>query len=79
MDICNAVQGFLIFTLFVLNKKVKRLICKRYKSKREYSRSSRNSTKTTSLKTTSTNLGSPKFREASEKPLIHSKLSSQKQ
>lgn len=31
-DLCNAMQGFLIFMLFVLKKKVKHLISNRYVS-----------------------------------------------
>ncbi|XP_017487930.1 PREDICTED: G-protein coupled receptor Mth2 isoform X1 [Rhagoletis zephyria] len=49
-DICNAIQGFLIFMLFVMKKKVKHLITNRYSSTRDSSnqRQSQYSTKTTS-------------------------------
>lgn len=37
-DLCNAMQGFLIFMLFVLKKKVKHLISNRYVSARWFYR-----------------------------------------
>ncbi|XP_037933024.1 G-protein coupled receptor Mth2-like isoform X2 [Teleopsis dalmanni] len=62
-DICNAIQGFLIFMLFVMKKKVKHLITNRYSSTRDSSnqRQSQYSTKTTS---SSVNLS------LTEKPLV---------
>ncbi|TMW43890.1 hypothetical protein DOY81_011030 [Sarcophaga bullata] len=49
-DICNAIQGFLIFMLFVMKKKVKQLITNRYsvRDSSSHQRQSQYSTKTTS-------------------------------
>ncbi|XP_075162185.1 G-protein coupled receptor Mth2-like isoform X1 [Haematobia irritans] len=71
-DICNAVQGFLIFMLFVMKRKVKQLITNRYSSVREGSTHQRQSQYST--RTTSSSMGnlsstiSPTVH--SEKPLI---------
>lgn len=47
-DALNGIQGFLIFTLFVLKKKVKQHIINRYASNNRQERQSQYSTKTTS-------------------------------
>ncbi|XP_065360937.1 G-protein coupled receptor Mth2-like isoform X2 [Calliphora vicina] len=68
-DICNAIQGFLIFMLFVMKKKVKQLITNRY-SVRDSSnqRQSQYSTKTTSSSVG--NLALPNSTISPDKPLM---------
>ncbi|XP_037811133.1 G-protein coupled receptor Mth2-like isoform X2 [Lucilia sericata] len=68
-DICNAIQGFLIFMLFVMKKKVKQLITNRY-SVRDSSnqRQSHSSTKTTCSSVGSIAL--PNSKISADKPLI---------
>ncbi|KAM7354838.1 G-protein coupled receptor Mth2-like isoform 2-T4 [Cochliomyia hominivorax] len=66
-DICNAIQGFLIFMLFVMKKKVKQLITNRYSVRdSSHQRQSQYSTKTTSSITG--NL--PNSSLTSDKPLM---------
>ncbi|XP_059216230.1 G-protein coupled receptor Mth2 isoform X2 [Stomoxys calcitrans] len=70
-DICNAVQGFLIFMLFVMKRKVKQLITNRYSSVRETSSQQRQSQYST--RTTSSSMGNLAVNNSiinSEKPLI---------
>ncbi|XP_023306023.2 G-protein coupled receptor Mth2 isoform X2 [Lucilia cuprina] len=68
-DICNAIQGFLIFMLFVMKKKVKQLITNRY-SVRDSSnqRQSHSSTKTTCSSVGSIAL--PNSKISADKPLM---------
>ncbi|XP_058982387.1 G-protein coupled receptor Mth2 isoform X2 [Musca domestica] len=68
-DICNAVQGFLIFMLFVMKRKVKQLITNRYSSVRETSSNQRQSQY--SNRTTTSSMGNLANNvQQSEKPLI---------
>ncbi|KAH8274990.1 hypothetical protein KR018_008390 [Drosophila ironensis] len=68
-DLCNAMQGFLIFMLFVMKKKVKHLITNRCSSVREGSnqRQSQYSTKTTSSSVANLSLHE---KPSVEKPLM---------
>ncbi|KRG07652.1 G-protein coupled receptor Mth2 isoform X1 [Drosophila mojavensis] len=68
-DLCNAMQGFLIFMLFVLKKKVKHLITNRCSSSRDgsHQRQSQYSTKTTSSSVANLTL---QEKSSAEKPLF---------
>lgn len=63
-DICNAIQGLIIFSLFVMKAKVKHLILKRYRTIRGIElRTSQYSTKTTNSQITMTTVNVPQDKQ----------------